>query len=107
MISLVILSSILLAIGLSTGMAIALGRAGAHADESLDHLLHQRRLAPPMAALRQSYAGLAHAQSAIALEPSTTMPSSRSVGGRRLPVSSFTSRRPRVRLNTPSSRPKS
>src|ERR1700677_2734613 len=101
MIALVILALVLCAIGLGTGMAIALARAGAHADEELERLLHRRHLGSPITAYSQSYAGLASAQSTISREPSTTVPSSRrSVGTQRFPVSSFTSRRPRVRLNT-------
>jgi len=103
---LVVLALALCAIGLGMGMVVALGRAGAQADEDLDRLLDQSRLAPPIGTFRQSYAGLANAQSMISREPSTTVPSSRrSVGTQELPVSSFTSRRPRVRLKMPGNIP--
>jgi len=73
MILLLILASVVCAVGLGTGMVVALGRIGADADEDLDRLLDQNRPAPPLPTFRQSYAELATAQSAISCEPSTTV----------------------------------
>ncbi len=85
-------------------LVIAMSRLAARADEELDELLARRLGAGPARRQHESYAGLAVAQSTISLEPSTTVPSSStSVGTQRLPVSSCTSRRPRVWLNTPGS----
>jgi hypothetical protein len=85
-----------------TTLAIALGRAAAHGDEELDGLLEREHSMAPITARRQSYAGLARDQSTILAEPSITTPSSStSVGTQRFPVSSCTSRRPRVWLNMP------
>jgi hypothetical protein len=78
-------------------VALAMARVAARADEDLDELLAIRLGAASARELHQNYAGLSFAQPAISREPSTTVPSSRSsVGTQRLPVSSWTSRRPRV-----------
>jgi hypothetical protein len=78
-------------------MVLAMGRVAGRADEELDELLAIRLGATSARELHESYAGLAFAQPVISRDPSTTVPSSRtSVGTQRLPVSSWTSRRPRV-----------
>jgi len=99
----IIIASGFAAMGLSATLAIALGRAAARADRDMDDQLAERR-SRALTLLRQNYAGLSPAQSTIARDPSITVPSSNSsVGTQRLPVSSCTSRRPRVRLKTPGS----
>jgi len=98
----VLVAAVLGAVGLTTMFALALGRTAAIADEQVDRMLAQRRERPTVRGYRQSYAGFARAHSTIARESSITVPSSRTnVGTQRLPVSSCTSRRPRVWLNTP------
>ena len=85
-------------------IVLAMARVAARADAELDELLARRLGSAGTSETLESYAGLARAQPAISREPSTTVPSSsRSVGTQRLPVSSWTSRLPRVWLNTPGS----
>jgi hypothetical protein len=85
-------------------MALAMARVAAQADAELEELLVRKQGSVASGEVLESYAGLARAQPAISREPSTTVPSSRrSVGTQRLPVSSWTSRLPRVWLKTPGS----
>jgi hypothetical protein len=98
----IIIASALGAMGFSAAFAVALGRAAALADKNSDRMLAEHRANPTITGYRQSYAGFARAQSTIARESSITEPSSStSVGTQRFPVSSWTSRRPRVWLKMP------
>jgi hypothetical protein len=98
----IIIGSGLAVVAFCASFAIALGRTAGRADEELETLLCEEREVASIMLLRESYAGLAPAQSTILRESSMTVPSSRTrVGTQRLPVSSCTSLRPRVRLNTP------
>jgi hypothetical protein len=100
--TIIIIVSGFVAMAFGATFVIALGRVAGRADDELDSLLAEERDVAGIILLRESYAGLARAQSTIACESSITVPSSRSsVGTQRLPVSSRTSRRPRVWLNTP------
>jgi hypothetical protein len=100
----IIIVSVLTATAFITTLAIALGRAAAHGDEELDSMLERDHPIGLITARRQSYTGLAWDQATISREPSITLPSSStSVGTQRFPVSSCTSRRPRVWLNRPGS----
>jgi hypothetical protein len=90
------------AMGFSATLVFALGRVAARADRDMDELLAALRASPTRRARDQAYAGLARAHATIACESSITVPSSStSVGTQRFPVSSCTSRRPRVWLNIP------
>src|SRR6202035_3738181 len=98
----IIIVSVLTATAFITTLAIALGRAAANADDELDSMLERDRPTGLLTARRQSYTGLARDQATISGEPSITLPSSStSVGTQRFPVSSCTSRRPRVWFNRP------
>lgn len=102
----IILISGVAAIVSVAAMALAMGRAAAIADDELDELLARRLGTAATRELRESYAGLDVAQATISLEPSITEPSSStSAGTQRFPVSSWTSRRPRVWLNAPGNSP--
>jgi hypothetical protein len=93
-------------LALAALVAVALARTAAHADWELEQQL-QRQARGEVEAPRGGYARLAAAHSAIAAEPSMTVPSSStSVGTHWLPVNSFTSRRPRVRFSASGSQPK-
>jgi len=84
-------------------LVLALSRVAANADEQSQEIV-ARRMYGSRVPRNESYAGLTRAHSTISAEPSITVPSSRrSVGTQRLPVSSCTSRRPLVWLNTPGS----
>jgi hypothetical protein len=94
----------LAAMGFGAMLVFALGRVAAHADREAEELVAslgtEVRL-PPIPTL-DGYAGFSRAHATIACDSSITAPSSRtSVGTQRLPVSSCTSRRPRVWLSRP------
>jgi hypothetical protein len=103
-VTIIIMISGLTAMMLCALMVLALSRAASRADDELDEIVARRIGASDAREQHESYAGLAFAQATILSEPSITVPSSRTnVGTQRLPVSSCTSRRPRVRLSTPGS----
>jgi hypothetical protein len=92
----------LAAIGFNAMLVFALGRVASRADRDMDEMLATRRANPPPGIPGVRYAGLARAHATIACDSSMTVPSSStSVGTQRFPVSSCTSRRPRVWLKTP------
>ncbi len=98
----IIVASALGAMGFAAIVVLALGRAAGAADEDAERMLAEHRAKPAIVGYRQSYAGFARAHSTIARESSIAVPSSStSVGTQRLPVSSWTSRRPRVWLKAP------
>jgi hypothetical protein len=87
-------------------LALALARTAARADAEIDAQL-RRAAEGNLASARAGYARLAAAHLTIASDPSITVSSSStSVGTHWFPVSSFTSRLPRVRFNMPGSTPR-
>jgi hypothetical protein len=98
----VVLAAALGVAGFTVAFALALGRTAAIADREFDRMLAERRATSTIRGYRHHYAGFARSRSALAWEPSVGVPSSRaSVGLQRLPTSSCTSRRPRVRSSSP------
>lgn len=96
----IILIPVLAAMAFVAVLTVAMVQAAARADADMEEIVARRVTRP----LHESYAGLDCAQATISCEPSMTVPSSStSVGTQRLPVSSWTSRRPLVWLNTPGS----
>jgi uncharacterized protein involved in type VI secretion and phage assembly len=91
-----------LAVGSLSVLMLALGRAAARADRQAEAVVLEDSAMRAAALARHVYAGFDRAHSTIAEEPSITVASSStSVGTQRLPVSSWTSRRPRVWLKMP------
>lgn len=86
-------------LGCCAVIALALSRAAALADRDMESQARQlqRERGPRLRLLNGGYAGWPSAHATISREPSITVPSSStSVGTQRFPVSSWTSRRPRV-----------
>jgi hypothetical protein len=87
-------------------IALALARTAQRADSELEQQL-LRSTAGEERAAHAGYARLAAAHLTIACEPSMTVSSSStSVGTHWFPVSSFTSRLPRVRFSTSGNTPR-
>jgi hypothetical protein len=90
----IVLAAILAAVvSFSALLAVALGRAAAYADRDMEIDRERERVSSERRArltvVRGGYAGCSRAQSTIACEPSTTVPSSStSAGTKRFPVSS-------------------
>jgi hypothetical protein len=96
----IIIASAVGAMCLSGMLAIALARAAGAADRDAEARLAAYDPAAHITVIHRVYAGFAPAHATIARESSITVPSSSTnVGTQRFPVSSCTSRRPRVRLS--------
>jgi hypothetical protein len=93
----IIVSVALGATAFSALLVIALARVAALSDRDSERMLAEHLAAPRASVCHRGYAGLERAQATIARESSMAVPSSRiRVGTMRLPVSSCTSRRPRL-----------
>jgi len=91
------------AVAFSAVTAIALGRVAGQADRDMELLIEKRRAGDPITA-SQTSAGLDPVHAPVSTVPSITVAAASTSGAtERSPVSSWTSRRPRVRLTTPGS----